>query len=66
MTEDLEKPLLDFDIDKEMIKLDNKYKIFLQEIQAIDNILNRIEDKRDYEKIESMYDYCNQPLRVNV
>jgi predicted nucleic acid-binding Zn-ribbon protein len=59
MTEDLEKPLLDFDIDKEMTKLDNQYKIFLQEIQAIDNKLNRIEDKRDYEKIESMYHYCN-------
>jgi hypothetical protein len=54
MTEDLEKPLLAFDMDIEMSILDSQYKALLHDIQVIDIKLNAIEDKRDYEKIESM------------
>jgi predicted nucleic acid-binding Zn-ribbon protein len=54
MKEDLEKPLLDFDIDKAVEDLENQYKAFMIDIQAIDSKLARLEDKRDFEKIETM------------
>jgi hypothetical protein len=57
MNIDLEKPLLDFNIDSEMQSLEKTYKTFLEDIESIDKKLSQIEDKRDYDKISSVYAY---------
>jgi uncharacterized DUF497 family protein len=54
MSFDLEKPLLEFDIDKEMSNLQDHYKIFIADLETIDKKVNQIEDKRDYSKIDTV------------
>jgi hypothetical protein len=54
---DIEKPLLEIDINKEFYNLEDEYKFFLLTCEITEKEINSLENIQDKDKMMKMYKY---------